>query len=98
MNTANTISLSDIINEDVFYAIEYARDTHTYACENLDRMILKTCEDATGTTAFDRLDIVHSIIISRNLLHQIGRALEDKNIFEAFKNLIGFKPSETEQP
>jgi hypothetical protein len=67
------ITLTASAQQAMYYMQE---DTYKAVCENLDRIALRLCEEVDEATASENLDLVTSILKSRDLIYKIGETDE----------------------
>jgi hypothetical protein len=74
-----TIKIADItLSEAAQKAIsDINEDAYIPICENLDKIALRLCEESDASEAFENLDLVTSILKSRNLIYHICVPCED---------------------
>ena len=76
-----TITLGDItLSPAAQKAIRYMQDNmYKAVCENLDKIAFMLCQNANADTAYESIDLVQSVLSSRNLVYSIGFSDSDDN-------------------
>jgi len=69
-----TVSFAGItLSPDAQKAIHYMQvDMYKAVCENLDKIAFMLCQNANADTAMESIDLIQSILASRNLIYSIG--------------------------
>ena len=69
-----TVTIADItLSASAQKSISYMQgDVNRIICENLHKVSLLLCQNSCVSTAPENLELIHSVLSSRDLIHKIG--------------------------
>ena len=73
-----TITFADItLSAAAQQSISLMQMAYKVTCGNLDKVALQLCENYNVDSAFQYLELIHAVLLSRDLIYKIGIRDED---------------------